>query len=74
MVGQTPILQPGDCFQYYSSTMLPVPRGQMRGSFQMYALKQKLKPQEDFDALIDPFKLIASSKPKNSIIAISDSE
>ena len=35
VVGRTPVLEPGDTFEYYSSTDLPTPAGVMSGSFGM---------------------------------------
>jgi ApaG protein len=52
VVGQQPLLKPGESFEYTSGTHLPTPVGTMRGSYQMVA--------EDglaFDAPIQPFTL-----------------
>ena len=35
VVGQQPILKPGESFEYSSFCPLPTPTGNMRGSFQM---------------------------------------
>lgn len=58
VVGNTPLLKPYDCFQYYSSAMLDSMEGAMHGSFQM--LRTNPESQQHFDAQIPPFKLIAS--------------
>lgn len=57
VVGNTPLLKPYDCFQYYSSAMLESMQGSMQGSFQM--LRTNSESQQHFDAEIKPFKLIA---------------
>ncbi len=52
VVGQQPVLKPGESFEYTSGTHLPTPVGTMRGTYQMVA--------EDgcaFDATIPPFTL-----------------
>jgi ApaG protein len=52
VVGQTPSLRPGDQFEYTSGCVLPTPRGEMRGSYQM------IRPDgRGFDATIAPFLL-----------------
>ncbi|DBA75065.1 TPA: hypothetical protein ACH3X1_010398 [Trebouxia sp. C0004] len=58
VVGNTPLLKPYDCFQYYSSAMLDSMQGAMHGSFQM--LRTDSASQQEFDANIPPFRLIAS--------------
>lgn len=58
VVGNTPLLKPYDCFQYYSSAMLESMQGAMHGSFQM--LRTDSASQQEFDANIQPFRLIAS--------------
>lgn len=58
VVGNTPLLKPYDCFQYYSSAMLDSLQGAMHGSFQM--LRTDSASQQEFDANIQPFRLIAS--------------
>ncbi|KAK9814595.1 hypothetical protein WJX72_008394 [[Myrmecia] bisecta] len=60
VVGCTPILKPGDCFEYYSGTDLDTSQGTMRGSFQMTFLDEANNPREDFDAEVAPFRLIGS--------------
>ena len=52
VVGQQPVLKPGESFEYTSGTHLPTPVGTMRGTYQMVA--------DDglaFDAAIAPFTL-----------------
>lgn len=58
VVGNTPLLKPYDCFQYYSSAMLNSMQGAMHGTFQM--LRTNSESQQHFDAEVSPFKLIAS--------------
>lgn len=52
VVGETPVLRPGEAFQYTSFCPLPTSLGSMHGSFQM-----KPEQGEPFDAMIDPFVL-----------------
>lgn len=54
VVGCTPILKPGTCFQYYSGTDLDEP-GTMRGALHMAVLDAKSKPLRKFDADVLPF-------------------
>ncbi|EFN52001.1 hypothetical protein CHLNCDRAFT_139531 [Chlorella variabilis] len=65
VVGCTPLLEPGACFEYYSGTDLDQPCGSMRGSFQMAVVNQR-KPQDKwvrtFDALVAPFAFV---RPRN---------
>ena len=52
VVGQQPVLKPGESFEYTSGTSIPTPVGTMRGSYHMVA--------EDglaFDVPIAPFTL-----------------
>lgn len=52
VVGQQPLIKPGESYQYSSGTMLETPVGSMQGSYQMLA--------DDgyyFDADIAPFSL-----------------
>lgn len=52
VVGQQPLLQPGDQFEYTSGCVLTTPRGEMRGTYQMH------RPDgSTFDATIAPFDL-----------------
>ena len=52
VVGEQPLLQPGDSFEYTSGTSLPTAVGTMRGTYQMVAADGKT-----FDADIPPFTL-----------------
>jgi ApaG protein len=52
VVGRQPTLRPGDEFEYTSGCVLNTPRGEMRGTYQMY------RPDgSEFDAEIAPFAL-----------------
>ncbi len=52
VVGQTPNLKPGEHFEYTSGCVLQTPRGEMRGTYQMF------RPDgRQFDAAIAPFAL-----------------
>lgn len=52
VVGEQPILRPGEGFEYTSRTVLGTARGHMRGSYQMQRLRGRR-----FDAIIAPFLL-----------------
>ena len=52
VVGEQPLLQPGERFEYTSGTVLETPLGTMRGSYQML-----VDDGTRFDAMIDPFTL-----------------
>lgn len=52
VVGEQPVLGPGDAFEYTSACPLPTPFGSMRGSYQMVTEKG-----ERFDAEIAAFEL-----------------
>jgi ApaG protein len=52
VIGQTPLLRPGEHFEYTSGCVLETPRGEMRGTYQM------VRPDgRGFDAIIAPFLL-----------------
>ena len=52
VVGQQPLLRPGEHFEYTSGCVLGTPRGEMRGTYQMF------RPDgSTFDATIAPFAL-----------------
>lgn len=53
VVGQQPILRPGEHFEYTSGCVLETPRGSMRGTYQMYPTSGG----PAFDAEIAPFTL-----------------
>jgi len=52
VVGQQPLLQPGESFEYTSGTNLETAVGTMRGTYQMVA-----EDGQQFDAQIPPFTL-----------------
>ena len=52
VVGKTPLLRPGDAFEYTSGTPLATPSGFMSGSYQMVS-----ESGENFDIEIPPFSL-----------------
>lgn len=52
VVGKQPILHPGEYFEYTSSAVLVVPRGEMHGSYRMHTVNGRT-----FDAVIAPFLL-----------------
>ena len=54
VVGEKPLLEPGESFQYTSGTPLPTPTGIMAGSYQMVT-----DHGERFDVTIPPFSLDA---------------
>lgn len=52
VVGQQPLLRPGEKFEYTSGCVLKTPRGEMRGTYQMH------RPDgSQFDAEIATFEL-----------------
>jgi ApaG protein len=52
VVGQQPVLKPGERFEYTSGASIPTPVGTMRGSYQMVA-----EDGHTFDAAIPSFTL-----------------
>jgi len=52
VVGQQPMLNPGEQFEYTSGCVLTTPRGEMRGTYQMHRPDGNM-----FDAAIAPFAL-----------------
>ncbi len=52
VVGEKPVLRPGEHFHYTSGTILETPVGSMHGSYQMRSDRG-----EEFDAPIPPFTL-----------------
>lgn len=52
VVGEQPVLMPGDAFEYTSGCPLTTPTGQMHGTYQMVT-----PTGEKFDAVIAPFQL-----------------
>lgn len=71
VVGNTPIIRPYDCFQYYSSAMIESMQGAMHGTFQM--LRTHPESQQQFDAQVLPFKLIASKWQTPWLYAVMES-
>ncbi len=52
VVGEQPVLKPGDSFEYTSGTPLPTPSGIMVGTYQM-----ETEAGERFDAAVPAFSL-----------------
>ncbi len=52
VVGEQPVLQPGDSFEYTSGTPLPTPSGIMIGTYEMESSNG-----DRFDVTIPPFSL-----------------
>ena len=52
IVGEQPVLKPGESFEYTSGTPLSTPSGIMAGSYQMQAASGEM-----FDALVPAFSL-----------------
>jgi ApaG protein len=52
VVGEQPVLEPGESFEYSSFCPLPTPIGSMHGTYQMVTSRGK-----SFDAEIAPFSL-----------------
>ncbi|MCM2269649.1 MAG: Co2+/Mg2+ efflux protein ApaG [Thermoanaerobaculia bacterium] len=55
VVGETPLLAPGEAFEYQSFCPLPTPMGVMEGHYTML----RADTGERFEARIDPFTLAA---------------
>lgn len=53
VVGEQPILEPGESFDYTSGTPLPTPSGFMRGTYHMIVTATG----EEFDAAVPAFSL-----------------
>ncbi len=53
VVGEQPLLGPGDAFEYTSGTPLGTPSGFMRGAYRMVATASG----ESFDVAVPPFSL-----------------
>ncbi len=60
VVGEQPILKPGESFEYTSGTPLPTPSGFMRGSYHMVN-----QIGEEFELEIPPFSLDAPHSRSN---------
>jgi ApaG protein len=61
VVGEQPVLKPGDSFEYTSGTPLPTPSGIMGGTYQMEASETG----ERFDVAIPSFSLDSPHQPIN---------
>lgn len=59
VVGEQPVLDPGEAFEYTSGTPLPTPSGFMRGTYHMMATDTG----EPFDAEIPGFSLDSPHGP-----------
>ncbi|QGX40478.1 Co2+/Mg2+ efflux protein ApaG [Permianibacter aggregans] len=57
VVGEQPLLRPGESFEYTSGTVLNTPLGSMEGSYQMLG-----EDGNEFDATIPPFSLVEPSR------------
>lgn len=57
VVGEQPVLSPGESFRYTSGCPLPTPAGTMQGSYGMIVLSGKTEAVEEFRAEIAPFVL-----------------
>ncbi len=58
VVGEQPVLEPGESFEYTSGTPLPTPSGIMVGSYQM-----ENETGERFDVAVPPFSLDSPHQP-----------
>jgi ApaG protein len=52
VIGEQPVLEPGECFEYTSACPLPTSLGSMHGTYEMVG-----KTGDRFDAEIAPFSL-----------------
>ena len=59
VVGEQPVLKPGDSFEYTSGTPLPTPSGIMGGTYQM----EESDTGERFDVTIPSFSLDSPHQP-----------
>lgn len=57
VVGEEPVLAPGDSFEYVSGTPLATPSGMMQGSYGMLAGDEATGGHELFEATIPTFSL-----------------
>ena len=57
VVGQTPVLRPGQAFEYASGTDFATPGGSVQGSFQMLCLDTST----EFDADVGRFECLVDS-------------
>ncbi|KAK9843819.1 hypothetical protein WJX81_007518 [Elliptochloris bilobata] len=61
VVGEQPVLSPGEAFNYSSYCQLPTPAGSMEGSYEFTELKQG-RPVRTFDVVIGRFALVAAEE------------
>jgi len=59
VVGEQPVLHPGESFEYTSGCPLPTPSGIMAGTYEMHA-----EDGEVFDVAIPPFSLDSPHQPR----------
>jgi hypothetical protein len=64
VVGEQPVLEPGQSFEYTSGTPLPTPSGFMRGAYHM----QIVGTGEAFDVEIPAFSLDSPHLPTSRVI------
>lgn len=63
VVGEQPVLEPGDAFEYTSGTPLPTPSGFMRGQYHMIVTATG----EPFDVEIPAFSLDSPHQPTSRL-------
>jgi ApaG protein len=63
VVGEQPVLEPGESFEYTSGTPLPTPSGFMRGLYHMVVTATG----EAFDAVIPAFSLDSPHQPSGQV-------
>ncbi len=63
VVGEQPVLEPGESFEYTSGTPLPTPSGFMRGLYHMVATGSG----EAFDVTIPAFSLDSPHQPSGRV-------
>ena len=61
VIGEQPVLQPGEAFEYTSGTPLATPSGFMQGTYHMTVPATG----EMFDAAVPPFSLDSPAAPRN---------
>ena len=63
VVGEQPVLGPGESFEYTSGTPLPTPSGIMVGSYQMETRQMETRGGESFSIRIPAFSLDSPHQP-----------
>jgi len=63
VVGEQPVLEPGESFEYTSGTPLPTPSGFMRGTYHMVVTSSG----EPFDVAIPAFSLDSPHQPSRQV-------